>query len=90
MKTFNTSCTCNSAASAARPVAATSALGAALLAAQLAAYAAGLWALARPSDGIGRLPRLAGYFLLVNASMLVAWAYHVSGRRAVTWVPTRR
>lgn len=70
--------------------AATSALAAALLAAQLAAYAAGLWALARPSDGIGRLPRLAGYFLLVNASMLVAWAYHVSGRRAVTWVPTRR
>ena len=34
--------------------------------------------------------RLAGFFMLVNASMLVAWAYHLTGRRAVTWEPTRR
>jgi len=33
---------------------------------------------------------LAAFFLLVNASMLVAWGYHLSGRRTVTWTPTAR
>jgi hypothetical protein len=33
---------------------------------------------------------IAGFFLLVNASMPVAWAYHLSGERAVVWTPTRR
>ena len=36
------------------------------------------------------LPRLAGFFILVNASMLVAWFYHFSGQRSVQWQPTRR
>ena len=36
------------------------------------------------------LPRLAGFFILVNASMLVAWFYHLSGQRSVQWQPTRR
>lgn len=61
-----------------------------LLGAQLLAYGAGGLALAIPRVGHLMVARLAGFFLLVNASMLVAWAYHLSGRRAVTWRPTRR
>ena len=38
----------------------------------------------------GLLLGLGGFFMLVNASMLVAWGYHLSGRRAVVWEPTRR
>jgi hypothetical protein len=45
--------------------------------------------LARSPEG-NRLTRIAGFFLLINASMLVAWAYHLSGQRAVVWTPTRR
>jgi len=67
-----------------------SGLGAGLLAAQLLAYGVAAAALALPAVGARRLPRLAGFFLLVNASMLVAWGYHLTGRRAVTWDPTRR
>jgi cellulose synthase/poly-beta-1,6-N-acetylglucosamine synthase-like glycosyltransferase len=63
---------------------------AALLTAQLVAYAVGALALhARPVASL-LLPRLAGFFLLVNASVLTAWFYHLSGRRAVVWRPTRR
>lgn len=63
---------------------------AALAAAQVAAYALGGLSLAVP--GVARLgvARLAGFFMLVNASMLVAWAHHLRGRRAITWEPTRR
>lgn len=65
-------------------------LAAVLLGAQVAAYAIGATALfVRPVASF-MLPRLAGFFLLVNVSMLVAWAYHLSGRRAVVWQPTRR
>jgi cellulose synthase/poly-beta-1,6-N-acetylglucosamine synthase-like glycosyltransferase len=67
-----------------------SALGAALLAAQLVAYAAGALSLAVPAFARVAPARLAGFFMLVNASMLVAWGYHLSGQRAVTWDPTRR
>ena len=34
--------------------------------------------------------RIAAFFVLVNASMLVAWGHHLRGRRAVLWQPTRR
>jgi cellulose synthase/poly-beta-1,6-N-acetylglucosamine synthase-like glycosyltransferase len=61
-----------------------------LLWAQLLGYALGAASLAWPALRGGLVPRLAGFFLLVNASMLVAWIYHLSGRRAVTWDPTRR
>jgi len=62
----------------------------ALLAAQLAAYLLGGLSLAIPSVARFGPARLGGFFMLVNASMLVAWAYHLSGRRAVVWEPTRR
>ena len=65
-------------------------LAAALFAGQLAAYALGGLSLALPSVARLAPARLFGFFMLVNASMLVAWAYHWSGRRAVTWDPTRR
>jgi hypothetical protein len=29
--------------------------------------------------------RLVGFFNLLNAPMFAAWAYRLSGRRAVTW-----
>jgi cellulose synthase/poly-beta-1,6-N-acetylglucosamine synthase-like glycosyltransferase len=63
---------------------------AALFGAQVAAYAlAGAALVAKPLQR-WLVPRIAAFFLLVNASMLVAWLYHLSGRRAVTWTPTRR
>jgi cellulose synthase/poly-beta-1,6-N-acetylglucosamine synthase-like glycosyltransferase len=65
-------------------------VAAALLAAQLAAYGAGGLSLVVPAVERVAAARLAGFFLLVNASMLIAWAYHLSGRRAVTWEPTKR
>lgn len=68
----------------------TSTLAAWFFAAQLAGWTLGACALlARPLSRLA-LPRLAGFFVLVNASMLVAWGHHLSGRRAVTWQPTRR
>ena len=74
-----------SAAAAPRSLAAAS-----LLALQIAAYGLGGLALASPVVARWFGARLLGFFLLVNASMLVAWAYHLSGRRSVTWQPTRR
>ena len=57
---------------------------------QLLLYALGGLALAyEPARG-SFIARIAGFFMLVNASMFVAWAHHLSGRRAVTWEPTRR
>lgn len=67
-----------------------SGLAALLLACQAAGYAIGVGALVVAPLREFLLPRLAAFFLLVNASTLVAWAYHLSGRRAVTWQPTRR
>jgi len=63
---------------------------AALFAAQLVGYGLGLAALAVPAVAELRLARLAMFFLIVNASMLVAWGHHLRGERAVTWSPTRR
>jgi hypothetical protein len=68
---------------------------AALLGLQLGAYALGGLALLRPEAAQlriaqFRIARLAGFFMLVNASMLAAWAHHLSGQKAVTWQPTRR
>ena len=62
----------------------------ALLVAQGAFYGLGCLALVASSLQALFLPRLVSFFLLVNASMLVAWGHHLSGRRAVTWQPTRR
>jgi cellulose synthase/poly-beta-1,6-N-acetylglucosamine synthase-like glycosyltransferase len=66
------------------------ALARALLVAELAGIALGAAALAW--EPLRRLmpARLAGFFLLVNASILVAWLHHWSGRRAVVWTPTAR
>jgi len=63
---------------------------AALFLSQLAAYALGGVALVVPSVATWTPARLAGFFMLVNASMLVAWGHHFFGRRAVVWEPTRR
>lgn len=61
-----------------------------LLGAQIAFYGAGTLALL--SRATARLvpARLAGFFLLVNLSALVAWRHHCAGERAVLWAPTRR
>jgi cellulose synthase/poly-beta-1,6-N-acetylglucosamine synthase-like glycosyltransferase len=67
-----------------------SSVAAALLALQILAYGLGALALGQPRVARWFVARLAGFFVLVNSSMLVAWAYHLSGRRAVTWQPTRR
>jgi cellulose synthase/poly-beta-1,6-N-acetylglucosamine synthase-like glycosyltransferase len=65
-------------------------LAAFLLAAQIAAYGLGGLALASPAVARWFVARQVGFFLMVNSSVLVAWAYHLSGRRAVTWQPTQR
>jgi hypothetical protein len=61
-----------------------------LLGAQLLVY--GLGALALVAGPLASLlpARVAAFWLLVNASMLVAWGHHLTGRRAVLWQPTRR
>jgi cellulose synthase/poly-beta-1,6-N-acetylglucosamine synthase-like glycosyltransferase len=63
---------------------------AALFGAQLLLYALGGVALVYEPARRSFVARIAGFFMLVNASMLVAWWHHLSGRRAVTWQPTRR
>ena len=65
-------------------------LAAILLVAQLLAYGLGVLALTLRGVGARSIPRLAGFFVLVNSAIVVAWAYHLSGRRAVTWQPTQR
>jgi len=67
-----------------------SVLAAWLASAQLAFYAVGGVALVSSRVQGLLLPRLAAFFMLVNASMVVAWAYHLTGRRSVKWQPTRR
>jgi cellulose synthase/poly-beta-1,6-N-acetylglucosamine synthase-like glycosyltransferase len=67
-----------------------SAAAGALLATQLAAYGLGGLAVASPAVARSFAGRLTGFFVLVNGSMLAAWAHHLRGRRAVTWQPTRR
>jgi hypothetical protein len=67
-----------------------SGLATALLAAQLLMYGVGVLALTLNAVGAWAIPRLMGFFLLVNAAIVVAWGYHLSGRRAVTWQPTKR
>lgn len=67
-----------------------SSLGRALLAAQLGGLALGAAALAFAPVRRVAPARLMGFFLLVNASILVAWAHHLSGRRATMWAPTAR
>ena len=67
-----------------------SALGRALLGLQLLAYAMALLALAWPPAARAKLPRLAGFFLLVNAATFVAWLRHWRGERTVVWQPTER
>jgi cellulose synthase/poly-beta-1,6-N-acetylglucosamine synthase-like glycosyltransferase len=61
-----------------------------LLAAQGLAYFVGAWVLVRPELGRGLLMRVIGYFVLVNASIAVAWMHHVRGEPSVMWSPTRR
>jgi cellulose synthase/poly-beta-1,6-N-acetylglucosamine synthase-like glycosyltransferase len=61
-----------------------------LLAAQILLYGTGGLALLFPPLGRLGVPRLAAFFLLVNASTLVAWVHHLSGQAPVTWSPTRR
>jgi cellulose synthase/poly-beta-1,6-N-acetylglucosamine synthase-like glycosyltransferase len=63
---------------------------AALLIAQLLGYAIGALAIWTPAISAFTPARLGGFFILVNASMLVAWIHHLRGERAVVWEPTRR
>jgi len=70
--------------------ASSSELAAGLLVVQLLTYGVGVLALTVREVGARPIPRLVGFFLLVNAAVVVAWGYHLSGRRAVTWQPTKR
>ena len=61
-----------------------------LLLAQLGGYGLGAASLAIPALTHFAAPRLIGFFMLVNAAVMHAWIYHLSGQRAVKWEPTRR
>jgi cellulose synthase/poly-beta-1,6-N-acetylglucosamine synthase-like glycosyltransferase len=63
---------------------------AATFAVQTLAYAAAGTALRHQALLRWRLVRWAAFFLLVQASIAVAWSYHLRGQRAVTWTPTQR
>ena len=62
----------------------------AALMAQVAGYALAWAALASERVSAFRIPRLAGFFLIVNVSILAAWFHHLFRDRAVVWDPTRR
>ena len=68
----------------------TNSLAAGFLIAQLLFYGMGVLALGVRAVGGRAIPRLAGFFLLVNAAIVVAWFYHLTGKRAVMWQPTQR
>jgi cellulose synthase/poly-beta-1,6-N-acetylglucosamine synthase-like glycosyltransferase len=68
----------------------TSSVALALLILQLIGYAMGSLALLGGSIANNLPARIASFFLLVNASILVAWGYHLSGKRSVVWSPTQR
>jgi cellulose synthase/poly-beta-1,6-N-acetylglucosamine synthase-like glycosyltransferase len=65
-------------------------LALALLVLQLIGYAVGSVALLGGPAARSLPVRIASFFLLVNASILVAWGYHLSGQRSVVWTPTQR
>ena len=65
-------------------------LAMALLLTQIVGYAIGAASLAIPALASFTIPRLIGFFLLVNAAVMNAWIYHLLGQRAVKWEPTRR
>jgi hypothetical protein len=67
-----------------------SGLAALLFTAQVIAYLLAAASLASPAVARFFPARLAGFFLLVNASILTAWVYHLRGKKAVTWQPTPR
>ena len=69
--------------------AASSAVLAVLFLLQLAAYLGGALSLVSKRVAAFFPLRIAGFFLLVNASMLQAWGHHLRGERAVVWTPTR-
>jgi hypothetical protein len=63
---------------------------AALLGAQVAAWALAGAGLVLPGLQRWRILRIASFFALVNASILVAWVHHLRGSRVTLWEPTRR
>jgi cellulose synthase/poly-beta-1,6-N-acetylglucosamine synthase-like glycosyltransferase len=65
-------------------------LAALLFAGQLGVYGLGALSLVWTPAAALLPARVAAFFLLVNASMLVAWGHHLTGSRAVMWQPTRR
>ncbi|MCH2171074.1 glycosyltransferase [Myxococcota bacterium] len=57
---------------------------------QIFLYGLGGASLLLPPLGEHLIPRLASFFLLVNAAVMNAWIYHLRGQRAVKWEPTQR
>ncbi len=62
----------------------------AALAIQLAAYLYALLAESSVRVSPGTLGRVIHYFVIVNASILVAWMRYLGGERVVTWNPSAR
>ena len=60
-----------------------------LAVAQVAAYGVAASGIRRP-DELSKLRRLLTFFVLVNVSILNAWANAIRGRRVVVWDPSNR
>ncbi len=60
-----------------------------LLLGQLSLYALACWAWRRGSSS-NFLLKIPGYFLAVNASILVAWCKYLKGERVIMWNPSDR
>ena len=63
---------------------------AALFLGQLAFYVLAAVAWNRPALSFWTLVKVPVYFVVVNASILVAWWRYLKGQRVVTWTPTER
>jgi cellulose synthase/poly-beta-1,6-N-acetylglucosamine synthase-like glycosyltransferase len=61
-----------------------------VLGTQLAAYLYAALAESSARVPAGPLGRVIHYFVIVNASILVAWTRYLSGERVVTWNPSAR
>ena len=57
---------------------------------QAAAYLHALLSEVFPGLAAGALGRVVHYFVIVNASILVAWVRYLGGERVVTWKPSAR
>ena len=63
-----------------------------LLGLQVCVYGLALWGwkMGVPSSNLGIFTKIPTYFVIVNASIFVAWIRYLRGERVVMWAPSKR